>query len=446
MISHQIICKILQDKSIGILFDNGITTDLFPIEYQEELNFIINHQNKYGNIPDTLSFLQEFNDFDIIEINERDNYLVDKLVENILYHKQVEFANEWGEKLGEGDSGQAFEFAKRKVEEIKQIEQLSTSAVDLTTDMERLDEYIQKSKSDELAGITTGNDKLDGILHGWLEEDLVIILGRTNEGKSWVLNYFLVNAWKTGKKVLLYSGEMSTTLVGYRFDTLNEHFSNTGLMAGKDDLGEPMIDGTNDKTGESYSEYLGNLKENNSPFIVVTPKSLGKQLDIPTLKHLIETHKPDIVGVDQLSLMTDYRSRKGEQLRIQYTHIAEDLYDLSEEMRVPILAPVQANREAHSKNTDKGSTGNKPPELHEISESDGIGQNATRVISILRNGVQLKLYVAKNRYGVRGDEVSYLWDINLGIFKQVEGANLSSGAVVDIDLASGELASGEELF
>ena len=31
-------------------------------------------------------------------------------------------------------------------------------------------------------------------------------------------------AWNMGYKILMYSGEMSTAMVGFRFDTLNKHF------------------------------------------------------------------------------------------------------------------------------------------------------------------------------------------------------------------------------
>lgn len=440
MVSHQIICKILAEGSLDILFSNGIDLELFPMDYKEELRFIINHANKYGNVPDTLTFLAEFNEFDIVEVTEKEEYLIDKLMEAILYQKQVAMANEYGEKLGESDSRNAFRYLKQEMEKIKKIEQKTSTVEDIVQDVSRGESYTKKVEQEELFGISTGSELLDEVLHGWLEEDLVIILGRTNEGKSWILNFFLVTAWQNGNRVLLYSGEMSSEIIGYRFDTLNEHFSNTGLMAGSEDLGE-------EHTKESYVEYLGNLKQSETPFMIVTPKTLGKKLDVPTLKYLIEVHEPDIIGVDQISLMEDYRSTEKEQLRIQYGNIAEDLYALSEETRKPILAPAQANRSAQSKNNGKDGQVDKPPETHEISESDGIGQAATRVISILRSDLQLTLYVAKNRYGVRGEEANYLWDINLGIFKPFNTPKVPQAQIpIEVVDGQGGIASGEELF
>ena len=48
------------------------------------------------------------------------------------------------------------------------------------------------------------------------------------------------------------------------------------------------------------------------------------------------------------------------------------------ELKKPILLMAQANREA-VKNRKKGES----PELHDLAESDGVGQNATRVLSLI---------------------------------------------------------------
>jgi replicative DNA helicase len=273
--------------------------------------------------------------------------------------------------------------------------------------MERQTSYDERLKNDGLLGITSGIKELDDITHGWMRgEDFIVILGRTNEGKSWLLLFFLVVAWLNGERVLLYSGEMSHDVVGYRYDTLKKHFSNGALMQGESDLGDGL-------TPADYAEYLLDLSKSDLPFMVVTPRDLGgKRLTIPALNQLIEQYKPTIVGVDQISLMEDHRAGKGEQTRVMYTHIAEDLYLTSETYGVPILAPSQANREAE-KNTKDDET----PELHQVSESDGIAQNATRVVSMRQIASTLKIKVPKNRYGKRNQEILLLWDIDKGIIR-----------------------------
>ena len=53
--------------------------DTFFSDYTSEYKFIREHISQYGQIPDKLTFVNKFPDFDIIEVTENPNYLVDEL-------------------------------------------------------------------------------------------------------------------------------------------------------------------------------------------------------------------------------------------------------------------------------------------------------------------------------------------------------------------------------
>lgn len=431
MVELQIINKILQDKSNAILLNNNIGEEHF-LTYKDEIKFINNHLQKYGTIPDMETFLERFNDFDVIEVGESEKYLVEKIKEQYMYHKMVPFVHKLAELVTE-DSTKAVEFLMSQTDNIRKLSAQYREGYDIIKNSrDRREEFKFRNEAKGLLGITTGIEELDKITHGWMKEDLIIILGRTNEGKTWVLLFFLVAAWMAGVPVLLYSGEMSETLVGFRFDTLYGKFANDALMSGKDNLGDG-------KTVADYYEYLNNISTTDVPFIVITPKHLGgKRLDIPKLHQLIEQYKPGIVGIDQISLMDDYRREKGDPKRVQYGNIAEDLFLTSEKYGIPIIAPVQANRESRKDKKSKDGA----PEVEHISESDAIAHNATRVISIRNIDVTMKFAIKKNRYGQNNRELLMIWDINEGIVKPFLSVGTDeNGAVEEV-----EQLEGEDLF
>ena len=80
-----------------------------------------------------------------------------------------------------------------------------------------------------------------------------------------------------------------------------------------------------------------------------------------------------------------------------------DLFSLTTKYNVPIVLLVQVNRQG---NENKGG-----PALENIAESDAVAQNATRVITLKKDGPILTLNIVKNRYGDVGNQQ---YDVDYG--------------------------------
>lgn len=417
MIQLQAINDMMNNNNLDKYIAQGITIDYFS-QYDHEYQFIYKHYARYSKVPDWETFLARFNDFELIEVLEPLNYIIYHLKEEYLYEQAVKAFKDCANILEE-NSFDALNAIMSKAEHLLEGTTLSEGVNINQMKEEKKKDIAAKKEKDGILGISSGMPELDKILNGWLPgEELVTIVGRVNQGKSWLLQKFLTEANRQHKTVLHYSGEMGVLQVAYRNDTLGKNYANSQLMKGT-------------IAGGDYEAYLKDLSEDEKlpPYIVLTPADFGgKMMTISMLKTFIKKYKPDIIGVDQISLMEDERRNKGDQVRTQYTHIAQDLFNLSTEFSIPIIVDAQANR--NKADVDKPEN----PELVDIGESDGIAQNSSRVISLVQNKAGLSLKVTKNRYGENNKKLLYAWDIDCGIFRYIEEESNDSQETVNREL------------
>lgn len=228
MVVLQLLNKILKTSDISIIINNNLTKDMFS-EYEDEFEFIYNHFNKYNKVPDKETFLNEFPEFNLIEVAESDKFLIDKLNEEYLYKKTVPIIQETAE-LMKSNSEEAVEYLLQEIPQLVSIQK--TEGIDIIQKADiRYKEYLKKLEGEEINYITTGFEELDTIFKGFAKgEELVVLFARIGQGKSWILNKMLSHSWQIGMNVGLISPEMSSSKIGYRFDTLTNHFSNKNLV------------------------------------------------------------------------------------------------------------------------------------------------------------------------------------------------------------------------
>lgn len=400
MIELQLLNKVLQDGNIDILVNNGIDHNYFT-QFKDEYTFIINHYNKYNKMPDkeTISTNNSLQ-FEFFDVNESNEYLINAIKEEQLFNQTVGIIHTLSDLLSE-DSFKAVEYLNSVLPKLSAP--TTISGTNIMQDISRLDDII--SKKDGVSQIIkTGLKELDDIIYGWLPgEELVTIFARLGQGKTWTLLFFLIGAWKQGKRVGVYSGEMSPDMVGFRIDTLINNFSNKQLIGGTlEDV-------------DKYKEHLQNLQQQENPFFVLTPKHLGGRATVSQLRQFVKNNGIELLGIDQYSLLADERATKSSSPREQLEHISTDLFDLSVELGIPIIVLSQANRGGARKDEDGGGT----PDVENIYGADAIGQNATRIIALRQTGAGLELSIKKNRYGTFGQSLLYYWDIDGGIIKYI---------------------------
>ena len=402
MVSLQIISKILATKDSSILEDNLLTRDFF-VGYENEYDFLVQHEKEYGAVPDKATFLSKFPDVELVEVTESDKYLVDTIREEYLYYKSVPVVQKIAELL-KTDSNAAAEYMIHAVKELQPTYRLG--GIDIISQAEeRYKQFKDRKENQDEWFFTTGFEELDDLIHGiQREEELFVIFARTNQGKSWVLEKICTHIWEIGFNVGYISPEMGANSVGYRFDTLHQNFSNRGLMWGKDDIDE-----------EEYLKYINTLKTTKNQFVVATPVDFDRKITITKLRNWVKEHKLDILAIDGIKYLSDERYKRGDNLTTSLTNISEDLMALSIELHVPVLVVVQSNRSGVVAEDE-----DETPDLESIRDSDGISHNASKVLSLrqTKDGV-LKMGIKKSRFGSVGGKLNYQWDIDTGEFVHI---------------------------
>lgn len=408
MITIQVLNKILQTGDPTLIINNNLDETYF-LFYEKQFNFINNHLKKYGNVPDTQTFLSEFPDFQLFDVTESNQYLQEKLFEEHLYNVAGPIATDFAKKLKK-DSNEAKDFL------LEQLPKLTLSkgnnGIDIIKNAKlRYQEYVDKTQNREKYFMTTGFKEIDEHTKGWLcGEELILFFARTEQGKSWILIKCLNAAWKEKKRVGLISPEMSANKVGFRFDTENANFSNTCLMYGYE--------------AKNYNKYIDELSKNDTPFVVSTPKDFRNRITVSKVRNFCQVNNLQILGIDGVGYLEDERPTRGQQRTDALKHISEDLMLLSEELGIPIIIVTQSNREG-----DKEGG----PEIINIKDSDAIAHNASKIFIVRNDNGVLIIGLKKSRYGGGHKDFKYNWNIDKGEFIYLEDKKVEVRAQKKVD-------------
>ena len=400
MIQLQFLNKLLATKNASLLTVNNLNHEFFS-DYLNEYRFIQSHLDQYGTIPDVETFVSKFPDFDVLNVNETDKYLLDALYEDRNKRVIAKAYNQVREDLQKGDVDKALSNCVKLSDNLAQAKHLE--AVDLFKDLSRYDSYVDRTTNFSKYYVGTGFSELDEILGGWdRKEELAVVAARTNSGKSWILLKTAIAAAEQGLTVGIYSGEMSENKVGYRIDTLMSHISNSKIIHG------------NIEVQAQYKKFLQDVQRSlKGKILVLTPKMINGTAGVNALRAFIEKENLDMLCIDQHSLLEDDRGARNPVERA--SNISKDLKNLQVMTQIPIISVSQQNRE-------KNETGT--PGTENISQSDRIGQDATTIIffdqkedkSLDNYNKLLTMYLVKSRDSANGMQIKYSVNFNTGTF------------------------------
>lgn len=393
----QMISKILtstDEEEIDVLcsYDSS-----YYAVYKKQIEFILDHKDKYGTVPDVFTFQAEFVDDEItlIDVNEPVEFLVDSIKKNKQFIIFRETFNKVQE-LGTGDISEAWEYVGNQYDEAMKLTDIQPMNIVKQAE-ERANNIIEFSKQTR---IPTGFPEIDRIMYGGLStvEELLLVVARTNSGKSWIMTKMAESAQKAGFPVAFYSPEMRAEYLSTRFDSWRGHFKNSDLFLGK--------------YSQEYWDYIYKLQGEETDMFVIEDKDMSDGVDVRTLGAFVKKHKIKLLIVDGLSYMTD--CRKSSRDYEKYKHICEDLFMLSKKYSCAVVVTTQANRETKDTLDDKGEPF---PSLYQISDSDAPARIATQAFAVRQifdqHVLDIRLEKSRNAKNEK-PTYSYSWDVNTG--------------------------------
>lgn len=417
MIELQVISKILDTKEYFLTQSEEEITSEYFANYTAEFEFIQSHYKQYASVPDVETFLSKFPDIELVDVHEDFEYLLDELNHEHLYNKLLPVFKQGFTLFQEGKLLDACDVMLSDIPKAKEVAVKPQDVGVIESVDERIETYEYVNQNQSANYIPTGFDEIDEDIVGLQRGDeFVVFYARTNMGKSWVVEYIATNIVEQGYRVGYFSPEMSKKDVGYRFDTLHGHMSNSAMRHGKV---------TDDFNIDVYRDYGDKLKQLSGEMFISTPTDFQRRLTVTKLREWKERRNLDVIIVDGITYLTDERFKKGDSKTISLTNISEDLMTLSSEVKVPVIVVVQANRGGV---IDKSSL--DTPELENIRDSDGIAMNASKVYAVKQmhkdDVITLVIENKKDRGGKMGQTYTYTWDIDLGKFEYVDKESLET--------------------
>ena len=404
-IELQVISKLLTSDSEDeikelIQFDSSYYSIFKP-----HIQFILNHFYKYNDTPDVFTFQSEFPDVTLVTVSEPLTYLCQEMRKNKQHIILIETFNKLKD-LGSGDVTDAWKYLSAQCDRVNQLD--STAPLDIVKEAKkRSDEVAEYSKK---ARIPTGFPEIDKLMYGGLStvEELLLILARTNTGKSWVCTKMMESAQKNGFPVLYYSPEMKASFIGTRFDTWRAHFQNSKLFQGKYD--------------DNYLDYLKALAmQETSAYVLEDSDMPDDEVNVPNIQNMVERYKIKLLIIDGLSYMSD--SRKSDTDYVKYKNLCTDLFKLIKKYGCAVVIAMQANRATQETKDDKGQPF---PSLYNLEGSDHPGRIATQAFSLRQvfDKHVLDIRLEKSRMANNQKPVcSYAWDVNTGNMQYLPGGD-----------------------
>jgi replicative DNA helicase len=235
-----------------------------------------------------------------------------------------------------------------------------------------------------IVGVPTGFIDLDRILGSLIKSNVYILAGRPKVGKTGFLLSIAHHVAKSGKRVGIFSLEMSRLQVSQRLISMESGVDLHNMILGK----------LSDNDWPSFTNGVEHVAD--LPIVINDLSSININQIRQTARKIKAAGGLDLLIVDYIQLASG--DGKYERRDLEVSAVSRGLKYLAREFEVPILAAAQLNRAIEKRE-------NKKPLLSDLRESGSLEQDAYAVMFLNKsddNNNVVELEVAAHRNGPTG--------------------------------------------
>lgn len=228
-----------------------------------------------------------------------------------------------------------------------------------------LEQRIQKAQTNEQIGIDTGIEKLNTLMCGWQNSDLIIQAARPGMGKTAMALHHAYAAAKQGKSVCMYSLEMSDVRLVDRMIIKVTGIAPYRYKSGRIDQYEM----------EQFHVNIGDLET--LPIYIDDNPIVSMDYIMSNTATMHQQGMCDIVIIDYLQL-AETKKERGKSREQEVSEASRKAKIIAKSLDVPVLLISQLSRAVETRG------GDKRPNLSDLRDSGAIEQDADVVIFIYR--------------------------------------------------------------
>ncbi len=370
-VGQQLLSRIIRTGQLSPVMEFGITSeDLLTGSESKIFEVIKTYHGMKGNngaVPGVQIMSDMFPDFHLTdEVGSTIESLCREVRQRRLQHATKEVASQVLEACELGrDPISILNAAQERLNGLLALGASRNTDVSFRdAHMRNLARYEDRKKGISTSSLSWPWEIMNEMTGGFQPDDYIVLYGRPKSKKSWVLSKIAAHAYDMGKRLLIYTKEMTP-------DSLLLRIAASIIRLPYQETRMAKLEPEQEWELYQLSHHIAHDPER---LMCLSGQDVEEGGDtMHWLRAKIDRYKPEIVLVDGLYLMSD-GSKKPAADWTRVTSVSRAARALQLATKIPLVCTVQANRKAAA---------HARAELDEIAYADALGQDATLAFRVI---------------------------------------------------------------